>query len=329
MMAPQDTVSQDSVLRDESVAVVEVGSGSVKLLITDGAALGSGGADRLRRSVKTRLWSAGGRSLHPDGLAATEAAFAEFATALADAGHPRVAVVGTAVARSVADIEPLDRLSRAAFDTPLEVLSGDREGALAHAGAVIGRDLPGPLSVIDIGSGSTELATDAGPDGRTGDGPIRSFSVPIGARVMTESYLHHDPPGPDELSSALSVAELHYDDIRREMAGVAMALSEGTLLGVGAIGQIAAVEIGLDDPSASVDGYRLEKSAVEEVFRALATEAAEDRAYNPGLLPEHVDDIVGGLCVLVEFMRRFDLDEVVVSERDLRHGLAAELLSTK
>lgn len=316
-------------LRDASVAVVEVGSGSVKLLITDGSTLGSAGPDRLRRSIKTRLWSAGGRSLDSDGLAATEAAFADFATAIADAGSPTVAVVGTAVARNVDDLEPLDRLSRAAFGTSIEVLSGDREGALAHAGAVIGRDLSGPISVIDIGSGSTELATDAGPDGRVGDGAIRSFSVPIGARVMTESYLDHDPPGPDELSSALSVAELHYDDIRREMAGIVTALSDGTLLGVGAIGQIAAVEIGLDDPQASVDGYRLEKPAVEEVFRALATESAKDRAHNPGLLAEHVDDIVGGLCVLVEFMRRFDVAEVVVSERDLRHGLAAELLATK
>ncbi|MEL6981183.1 MAG: hypothetical protein AAFO29_02035 [Actinomycetota bacterium] len=315
--------------RDGMIAVVEVGSGSVKLLIADGAGLGAGKPDVLRRSIKTRLWSGDGRSLAPDGLAATEAAFASFAAALADAGNPEVAVVGTAVTRTVGDLEPIDQLSKAAFGVPLEVLSGEREGALAHAGAVIGRDLPGPVSVIDIGSGSTELATDAGLDGRVGEGTIRTFSVPIGARVMTESYLHHDPPGPDELSSALSVAELHYDDIRREMAGIARALGEGTLLGVGAIGQIAAVEIGLDDPAASVDGYRLEKVAVEEVFRALATESAADRAFNPGLLPEHVDDIVGGLCVLVEFMRRFGLDEVIVSERDLRHGLAAELLATK
>ncbi len=316
---------------DDLVGVVEVGSGSVKLLIAEAAALGSGGPDLARRSIKTRLWSGDGRSVDPAGLAATEAAFEAFAADLAEAEVPAdaVAVVGTAVGRHLDSTEPLDQLSRAAFGTPMQVLSGQREAALALAGALVGRELPGPVSVIDIGSGSTEVATQAGPDGTVADGTVRALSLPIGARVVTESYLHEDPPGPDELSSALSVAELHYDDLRRELPGIADALATGTVLGVGAISQIASVEIGLDDPSASVDGYRMAKPAVEEVFRALATESAEDRAYNPGLLPEHVDDIVGGLCILVECMRRFDVAEILVSERDLRHGLAAELLATK
>ncbi len=314
---------------DGAVAVVEVGSGSVKLLITDGDALAGGGPDRLRRSIKTRLWSEGGRTLRPDGLEATAAALDRFANDLAEAGDPPRAVVGTAVTRRVDDVTPLDRLCRDALGVPMEVVSGHREAALGHAGATAGRHLPGPRSVLDIGSGSTEVATDAGPDGEPGDGTIRALSLPIGARVLAERYLHHDPPGPDELSSALSVAELHYDDLRREVPGLGPALDGGTVLGIGAIGQIAAVEIGLDDPAASVDGYRLVKPAVEEVFRVLATETAADRAHNPGLLPEHVDDIVGGLCVLVEFMRRFEVSEVVVSERDLRHGRAAELVATK
>lgn len=314
---------------NDTVAVVEVGSGSVKLLITDAKALASAGPDRLQLGVKTRLWTGDGRSLDPTGLEATAAAFDRFAGALAEAGGPAVAVIGTAVARTVDDVTPLDDLCRSAFGAPLEVVTGEREAALAHAGAVIGRDLPGPISVIDIGSASTELATDAGTDGAQDPGTVRGFSLPIGARLLTEQYLEHDPPGPDELSSALSVVELHYDDVKREFAGFGRALDTGTLLGVGAIGQIAAVEIGLDDPSASVDGYRLEKVAVEEVFRTLATESASDRAFNPGLRPEHVDDIVGGLCILVEFMRRFGVAELVVSERDVRHARAAELLATK
>ena len=148
---------------------------------------------------------------------------------------------------------------------------------------MVGREHPAPFTVLDIGAGSTEVATDAGPDGGQGRGTVRSSSLPIGARTLTEAYLHQDPPGPAELSSALSVAELHYDDLRREMSGLDAALEAGTVLGVGAIGQIAAVEIGLADPAGPVDGYRLEKAAVEEVFRALATESAADRAHNPGL----------------------------------------------
>lgn len=305
----------------EPVAVVEVGSGSVKLLVTDAEALATGGPDRVKDAIKTRLWPREGTDLEPERLAETEQAFARFAAQIEAAGAATVAVIGTAVAREATDVEPLDRLSRSAFGAPLEVVTGAREAELGFAGATAGRQLPGPLSVIDIGAGSTELAIG------DGSGPVRSASLAIGSSVLTDAYLHRDPPGPDELSSALSVAELHYDDLRRDLPDLGEALAAGTLLGVGAVGQIAAVEIGLPDPSASVDGYRLPKVGVEEVFRTLATECAEDRAHNPGLRPEHVDDIVGALCVLVEFLRRFDVAELVVSERAQRHGRAAELVA--
>lgn len=339
------------------VAVVEIGSGSVKLLVVDAAGLATGGADGsplITRSVKTRLLAGDGATFDPDALAATAAAFRSFADDIAAVGATTVSVVGTSVTRRAADLEPLDALSRTAFGVPIEVLSGEREAELAFAGAAAGRDLPGPLSLIDIGAGSTELAMtidgavgvrDADADAAAGAGPesgvgagagvgiagsptVRSASLPIGSRVLTDAYLHGDPPGPDELSSALSVAELHYDDLRRDLPELGSAIESGTLLGVGALTEIAAVEIGIVGPEESVDGYHLVKAAAEEVFRALATETAEDRAHNPGMKPEHVDDIVGALCVLVEFMRRFDVEEVVVSERGLRHGRAAELLAT-
>jgi exopolyphosphatase/guanosine-5'-triphosphate,3'-diphosphate pyrophosphatase len=306
----------------DRVAVVEIGSGSVKLLITDEGTLLGGGPDPVRRSDKTQLLRGGGRDLDRGGLEATAQAFRRYAIDLADHGPVAVAAVATEAARRADDIEPLQRLSRDLLGAPLEVLSGGREAELGHAGAVAGRDLPGPVSLIDIGAGSTDFAT---PDPAADS--IRGWSLPFGARDVVDGYLHRDPPGPDELSSALSVAELYYDDLRRELPQLVAALDEGTLVGVGALTQIAAVEIGLPDPSIPVDGYRLTKHAVEEVFRILATERAADRIHNPGLLPEHVDDIVGGLCLLVEFLRRFGVGELIVSERDLLHGRAAELLT--
>lgn len=308
-------------LGPDPLAVVEIGSGSAKLLITDADALARSGPDPIRWAVKTRLWAGSGGSLDPAGLAATAEAVDGFATVIDQAEVSRLVAVGTAAAREAADADQLGRICRDRLGVELEVLDGTREAELGFVGATAGRNLPGPLSLIDIGAGSTELATSDGE-------AIRSWSLPIGARVLTDAYLQGDPPRADELSSALSVAELHYDDLRRHLPELGAALAGGTLVGVGAVGQIAAVEVGHPDPTESVDGHHLPKRGVEEVFRTLATETAEDRAWNPGLLPEHVDDIVGALCVLVEFLRRYDVAELVVSERDLRHGRAAEELAT-
>ncbi len=304
------------------VAVIDIGSGAVKLLVTDRAGLVDGVATT-QLSVKTKLFTDGAAMLPAAGMDATAAAFDRFAEVLAATEPASVAVVATAVARTVPDIDSLHALTEEKLGVPLQVLSGSREAELAFAGATLGRDIDGPVVVVDIGAGSTEFAYRSGAD------PIGAMSLPVGGRTLTDAYLLADPPRADELSSALSVTELHLDDLRRELPDLVRAVSSGTVIGAGATDQIAAVEIGVIDPDQSVDGYRLEKAGVEEVFRVLATEPAVDRACNPGLAPEHVDDIVGALCVLVEFMRRFGVEEVVVSERGLRHGLAAELMAKR
>jgi exopolyphosphatase/guanosine-5'-triphosphate,3'-diphosphate pyrophosphatase len=313
------------------VAVVEIGSGSVKLLVADPDGVTGEAAPLSRLSVKTRLAAGGGARPSDEAIAATRAALGRFAEEIQRHGVVTTTAVATAIGRTGVDLAAVEADCQALLGVPLEVLSGDREAALGFAGAVAGRSVTGPVALIDIGSASTEFAigeASNGDDPQPGSKPS-TWSLPIGARSVTEGYLHGDPPDPGELSSALSVAELHYDDLRRELPDLGEVLDRGTLFGVGAIAQIAAVEIGLADPADSVDGYRLTKEAAEEVFRTLATEDREDRAFNPGLLIDHVDDIVGGLCILVEFLRRFGVDALVVSERDLRYGLAAEMLADR
>ena len=107
------------------------------------------------------------------------------------------------------------------------------------------------------------------------------------------------------------------------------------MIGLGGVTTIAAVEVGYDgDPHAGpgdgpLHGAELTRPQVEEVFRTLATESRADRAYNPGLPPSRVDDIVGGCGLLVETMRQLDLERVVVCQRDLRDGVASEMLAAQ
>jgi exopolyphosphatase/guanosine-5'-triphosphate,3'-diphosphate pyrophosphatase len=68
------------------------------------------------------------------------------------------------------------------------------------------------------------------------------------------------------------------------------------------------------------------RAAVEDVFRTLATEPLADRVHNPGLPRDRADVIVGGLCVLVALMRRFDAPSITVSAHNLMDGVCAELL---
>ncbi len=313
--------NRERMLVSESVAVIDIGSGSTKLLVTAAEGLSDMASCLAYGSVKTRLIAGDQRRISEDSLVATADAFDRFREIIDVHGPSKLAVVGTAAARAAVNIELLEKLVTETFGVDLEVLSGTREAELSYVGATSGRAVDGPVSVMDIGAGSTEFAT------KNDDDSIASWSLPVGGRTLTDDYLESDPCRPEELSSALTVMEFHLDDLHRELPVLADAIADGTVIAVGAMSQIARVEIGSQDPDFVVDGEVIEKVGIEEVFRILATESAEERAFNPGLELVHVDDIVGALCVLVGFMRYYSVPEVMVSGRSLMHGLAAELLS--
>ncbi len=302
------------------VAVVDIGTISCRLLIT-------GGGGPVVREMRITRTGEGLRDTGSISAAAIErvtAALSAFAQIIDSDGSVETrTAVATSAARDAANRDELFAAASAGLGVEPRLLSGEEEARLSFAGAVAGLDHLGAVLVIDIGGGSTEFAI-----GSTADGIERAMSVDTGAARVTSEFLESDPPHAAELSAALSVIELHLDDVTREMPEIADALSSsGLILGVGGtITTMAAVEIGLIEYDRDhVHGFDLERAAAEDVFRTLATEAAEDRRHNPGLHPDRVDLIVGGACVLVEIMRHYDIENIRVSENDLLDALAAEL----
>jgi exopolyphosphatase / guanosine-5'-triphosphate,3'-diphosphate pyrophosphatase len=302
------------------VAVIDVGSMSTRLLVTDGAGRGD------RHQVVTRLNEglAPGGAFADGALARVGAALGRYRQVLERAGVDDVTVVATAAARRAGDTGPLAALVLDTLGVGLEVLSAAEEASLAFAGATAGLDRAGPVLMLDIGGGSTEFVIGEAA------GPVTGWwSAELGAGTLTDTYLGADPPSPWELSAALSVVELHVDDVIREVDGLGEVLRDGTVVGVGGtVTTVAAVELGLRtyDPD-RIHHFGLSRDAVEDVFRTLATESAADRAHNPGLPADRVEVIVGGSCVLVEVMRRLGIDEILVSEADLLDGVAARRLA--
>ena len=299
------------------VAVVDCGTNTTRLLITGGRK----SSVQVRRSEITRLGrgvDAAGR-LDPSAVQRTLDCLREYRQAI-DAHSPTaVRVIATSAVRDAANRSDFLEPAEAILGAAPEVLSGREEAETAFHGAVSELDpAEGPFLVVDIGGGSTELSfgerhcTDA-------------LSLDIGSVRLTEKYVHHDPPQPEELAACLSVAELHLDDAVRAIPAVA---GPCRLVGVaGTITTVAAVELGLATYDRDrVHHFRLSKEAAEDVFRTLATETLADRVHNPGLHPGRADVIVAGVCILVRIMRYFDFDECLVSESDLLDGLALSLL---
>jgi exopolyphosphatase/guanosine-5'-triphosphate,3'-diphosphate pyrophosphatase len=230
-------------------------------------------------------------------------------------------VATSAVRDAVNGDEFLSAAHRATGLTP-ELLAGDEEGRLAHAGATA--DLPacpGDTLVVDIGGGSTELVVEH-------DGVIRAVSMDIGCVRLTERHYAHDPPTPGERAAARA----HIDEALRDAVAALPVLDHlrpgSRLVGLaGTVSTLAALAQGLT-------GYQrdrrhhfvLRRSTVDQWCDVLAAEPASARAARAGMDEGRQDVIVGGVEILAAVMERTGLASCVVSESDILDGVAQSLL---
>ena len=298
----------------DRLAAIDVGTNSVRLLVAEPSGV-DGGFTIVERLMRiTRLGQGVGASgrLADDAVSRTLDVLREYRSVMdaSDVPAGMVRITATSAARDASNRDDFFGPAEAIVGAPVELLSGEEEGRLSYLGATADLDPAlGPFLVVDIGGGSTEFSVEDG-----------SMSVDVGCVRLTELYLEHDPPRPEELHACISVTAEWVKDVVRELPVVAEAK---TFVGLaGTVTTAAAVEQGLAayDRDA-IHGFVLTREAAEDVFRTLATEARADRIHNPGLEEARADVIVGGLCVLVAIFRELGLDECLVSEADILDGL--------
>lgn len=303
-------------MTDAPVAAIDMGTNSTRLLIHDGE-------NTIERLMTiTRL----GQDVDRTGRLADEAiervlsCLRTYKAVMDQHGVTRVRAVATSAARDAANCDEFFTAVRDIIGVEPELLSGFDEGKLSFRGATADLDpADGPFVVFDIGGGSTEFAFGT-------DEAEAAMSLDIGCVRLTEKYVEHDPPRPEELVACLSITEAHLDDVARQMPQIAHA---ATFVGLaGTVSTAAAVELGLAEyDRAQIHHFALTKEAAEDVYRTLVTESRDERIHNPGLEEARADVVVGGMCILVCVMRYFDIEELVVSEADILDGLVFSLLS--
>ena len=294
------------------VAAVDCGTNSTRLLIGDGRR----SVERLMRITRMGEGVDATGRLAPQAIDRVVGVLREFRSSMDRHGVTRCRVTATSAARDAANRDEFFDAAEAVLGHRPELLSGIEEGRLSFAGATADLDpVDGPFLVLDIGGGSTEFVV--------GTTEVEgTLSCDIGCVRLTEQWIEHDPPLPEELVACLSIAEGHLDDVLRVVPAAAGAR---TLVGLaGTVSCVAAVEIGLATYDRDrIHHFRLSREAVEDVFRTLATETRAERLENPGMEEDRADVIVGGMAILVKVMRQMGFDECLVSESDILDGLVA------
>jgi len=305
-----------------TVAAVDCGTNSIRLLLADPGTDGAALTDLDRQTEIVRL----GQGVDATGEFAPEALERTFAVTRRYAERVRAAGVPPERTRFVATSASRDARNREAFFAGVEellgvrpdVISGDEEARLSFAGA-LSRIRPdgGPVLVMDIGGGSTELIVgDA-------DGDVSSaISLDIGSVRLTERFLGAGPPTP----AALEVAREHVDGLL-DTSGVDFA-SVRTWVGVaGTATTLAGVHLQLEAyDRAAVHGSTIPLTKLDELAFLLSRMDVGQIRTLPSMHPGRADVVTAGALIASRVAARMRVDELVVSESDILDGIALQLL---
>lgn len=302
-------------MADELYAAVDCGTNSVRLLVCRR----SGGRliELDRRLHLTRLGQgvdATGR-FHPDALARTLAAMADFGAELDELGVRHRRVVATSAARDAANSAEFFAGVRARLGVDAEVIPGEEEARLSYAGALSALpDVAQPVLVMDIGGGSTELVP--GSD----VGPTRAVSLDVGSVRLRERFLHSDPPVPAEIGAARDQVDALLDSCGIDFASVASWVGVG-----GTVTSLSALAQGLPSyDRARVHGSVLARADLAALTGRLLELPIAQVVTLPTMVPGRADVICAGALICATVARRVPA-ELFVSEADILDGIVLGL----
>src|SRR5207247_2431397 len=231
----------------------------------------------------------------------TRDAVVAFAARARARGAPRVWAFATAALREAADGSAAADAIAAAAGVPVEVLSGEREAALAYAAVAAGET---PLLVADVGGRTTELTLGVG------ERVLGAASLPLGALALTEAHGADLDGAHAAVGAVLAASEL---PSRARAAGARLAASGGTATALAAL----ALRLGAYVPR-RVHGHVLARTALAGLTARLARMTAAERAALPGLDPGRGAILPAGALVLERVADALGADRIVVSD----HGSA-------
>lgn len=300
------------------VATIDIGTNTVLLLVAETRGDELVASEEL--AIITRLGEGVDktRTLAPAAVERTRAALAQCKEIVGRHHVERIGVVGTSALRDAGGSSVLFDEVHRMFGVPLAVIAGVREAKLAFAGATQGLALPqGDAAIVfDIGGGSTEIV--AGTIG--GESLDHDESFDIGSVRLTERLVCTDPPSVDDLQSLR-------ETIARTLSTLPRLPRTRAPIGVaGTVTTLAAISRRMTTYAGSlVHGMQLTRHEVERVVAELAAMPLASREQVPGLEPKRADVIVAGGLIVLGILDALGAPELIVSDRGVRWGLAAEL----
>ena len=305
--------AREPTAEEEPVAVIDIGSNSGRMVVFRFREAGhldvledARAPLRLGRALRDS------DELGEDAIDRTIEALQDFRAVAGGAGATSTLAVATSAVREAADGDVLLERAHREVGVDLQVIDGDREALLGFLGAVHDLPVAGGIT-MDVGGGSMELTRFE--DRR----PVRSWTLPLGSLRLSDRYLASDPPTDKEVRELRRGAEkiLRRSEIPKVAAGEHVVGLGGTIRNLAKVDRRR-----IDYPLPLLHGYSLPRERLSDFVTMAAGRSMSRRRSIPGLNPDRADSVLGGALAVLALMEEVGAEELIVSSRGLREGVA-------
>ena len=310
MSATRSAATACAPLRAGSLAVIDIGSNSIRLVAYDRQDRGTVTLfnEKVLCGLGRGLVKTG--RLNPEGVALARDNLVRF-TRLAHAmGVARIDLLATAAVRDAEDGPAFKAEMEALCGHPIQVLSGQEEGRLSALGVAAG--FPDAHGVMgDLGGGSMELVELL--EGRPG----RSATLPLGPFKLMETV------GADQAKIAREVIER-----LGQVEWLGAVLGAGAFYAVGgAWRNLARIDMAQRKyPLHVIHGYAMQRGDINRLAAVIGRQSRRSLARIRGVTKARLEILPAAAVVLDEVVRRLACTEIRFSAYGLREGHVYDLL---
>ena len=219
-----------------------------------------------------------------------------------------VLCIGTAALRNSRNSDEIIDDVKSKFKLDLKVISGEEEGYLTGIGVQSSFENLENYLIVDIGGQSTELIYDI-------DKRVNVDSKEIGVVMMNENFLNQNPISEfDEENAIKFIDKIFYggDFSNRNFIGVS-----GTFTSIGSM-YLKQKNYNEDE----IDKTNISYESINHLYKNLKIQTIPQiiNSY-PSLDPKRAVTITSGLLLVLNLLKKYEINQLKVSKSDILEGL--------
>jgi exopolyphosphatase/guanosine-5'-triphosphate,3'-diphosphate pyrophosphatase len=311
-----------SVVKNSPVAVIDIGSNSLKVLVA--ARDESGGLRALKSKTIDARISAGISHTEPrlteDGMTRGLAAIQELLTEAAAFSPAKIVLVATSAVRDAGNGEDFRSRVQTATGHAIRILTGDEEANLIGRGLTCDPSLADlrDFYVFDLGGGSLECLLFR--DRKI----VQAQSLQLGCVRLTERFIP-DPNAPLTVAESTALALYVRDELKRSGFRFPIVAPTAVFTG-GSMATVRALKGAMHDVTLEETPAIVTTDAIAYLLEDLAPLTLAERKAVPGMPAARADVMPAALVTMLTLADYAHLDQFHHSLYNLRWGLAAAAL---